>query len=235
MSVMQARPWGKTISSVSLVLAIILLVGCSKQQNPETQITRGKSDPSETDRLKQQVAQLQSTISEKDEVLAKLRQRPTPVAITDAVPAGIASPGQATVQPASADIEPAVQQATKSVTEQEIVFQLKGCALSGSLMKCNLLLTNKAGDKNLWLGRDERSRMFDDAGRVYPATGFNLGADTGGSVRMTLPGDVPVEGQIQVDGVKPGTKRIRLLELACNISDSTGSRGAVIKFGNIDL
>lgn len=233
MSVTQAGSWGKIISSVILVLATMLPVGCSKQKGPEAQMAQGKSDPSETERLKHQVSRLQSTISEKDEVLAKLRQPPTPEA--GAVPAGVAPPGQAAIQPALAGIEPAAQQATKSVTEQEIVFQLKGCALSGSLVKCTLLVTNRAGDRSLWLGRDERSRMIDDAGRVYPATGFNLGADAGNGVRMTLPGDVPIEGQIQVDGVKPGTKRVRLLEMACNITDPTGSRGAVIKFSNIDL
>jgi len=226
MSVMQARPWGKIIRSVILVLATMLLVGCSKQKSPEAQIAQGKPSPSETDRLKQQVSQLQSALSQKDEALAKLRQQPPPV---------VASPQQAAIPPAPAGIEPAAQQATKSVTEQEIVFQLKGCALSGSVVKCDLLFTNKAGDKGLMLTHDERSRMIDDAGRVYPATAFTLGAYVGGYVQMTLPGDVPVEGQIQVDGVKPGTKRIRLLEMACNINDSTGSRGAVIKFGNIDL
>jgi hypothetical protein len=70
---------------------------------------------------------------------------------------------------------------------------------------------------------------------VYPTTEFSLGAENGSSVNMTLPGDVPIEGHIKIDGVKPGTKRIRLLETYCSIGDSTGSRYAVIKFGNIDL
>jgi flagellar capping protein FliD len=237
MSIKRAQPWGKPIVSVILVLATMLLMGCSKQKSPEMQqIAQGKSDPSEADRLKQQVSQLQSAVSEKDAELAKLHQQPTPAVMTEVVPTGTASPSQAMVQSASVGTGSAAQQTAHSVTEQEIIFQLTGCALSGSLVKCDFLITNKAGDRIVKLYRDERSRFIDDAGRDYPATYFTLGADGSAySARTTLPGNVPIRGQVQFDSVKPGTKKIQLLEIACHISDSKESGDAVVKFSNVEL
>jgi hypothetical protein len=159
-------------------------------------------------------------------------QQPT----ASAVPAVAVSPGQAAAPSAPAETGPPPQQGSRSVLDQDINFQLKGCSLSGSLVKCDLLVTNKEGDKKAGFGHSERSRIIDDAGRDYPATSFTLGADVGTySVETTLPGDVPVAGQIQFESIKPGTKRIRLLEMAWWVSDSKGSRHTVIKFTDVDL
>jgi hypothetical protein len=85
------------------------------------------------------------------------------------------------------------------------------------------------------LGRSDRSRFIDDSGREYPTTSFALGADVGGSVTSTVPGDVSLRGQVQFDGVKPGTRRIQLLEMYCEIQGPNGWKDTVIKFGGIDL
>jgi hypothetical protein len=230
----QARPWGRTAGSLVFVLAALLPIGCSRQKSSQEPTAQAAPDPSEAERLKQQVAQLQAAVSQKDEALAQLHQQPTPPVVASAMPAETAPSVQGTPAPPSAP-EPAAQQPIRSVTEQEVVFQLKGCTLSGSLVKCDILVTNRSGDRRLWMGRNERSRMIDDVGRVYPTTEFSLGAENDAYVRMTLPGDVPIEGHIKIDGVKPGTQRIKLLETYCSIEDSTGSRYAVIKFANIDL
>ena len=44
-------------------------------------------------------------------------------------------------------------------------------------MKCDLLITNKGGEKGLKIHQSDRSRFIDDAGREYPATYFTLGAN----------------------------------------------------------
>jgi cell division protein FtsB len=240
MSVEQKRPWVKITSSLirggCVVLVAMVLLCCSKQKSLDAQIVKDKPGQAEVDGLKQQLAQLQAAVSQKDAELEKLQQRPTPAVMTAPVPAEAASPAQATALSDPTGVEPTAQQATRSVTEQEIVFQLNGCILSGSLMKCDLLITNKTGDRRLYISSGDRSRVIDDSGREYPATSFALGADVGaGSVSTTLPSDVPFRGQIQFDGVKPGTKKIQLLEMYCEIGGSSGSRSTVIKFGSIDL
>ncbi|HEY2289140.1 MAG TPA: hypothetical protein VGM86_00440 [Thermoanaerobaculia bacterium] len=218
----------------SVALAAMALLCCSKQQPQAAQVAQGKTDQAEVDGLKQQVTQLQDAVSKKNMAIEKLQQQTAPTANT--VPTVSVSPGQAAAPPAAAETAPLPQHAAQFVTEQEIMFQLKGCALSGSLMKCDLLVTNKEGDKKAGFGRNERSRAIDDAGKDYPATSFTLGADVGTySVETTLPSDVPVAGQVQFEGIKPGTKRIRLLEMAWWVSDSKGSRHTIIKFANIDL
>jgi cell division protein FtsB len=240
MSVEQKRPWVKVIGSVirggCAVLVAMALLCCSKQKSLDAQIVKDTSDQAEVDSLKQQLAQLQATVAKKNTELEKLQQGPPPAMMTAPIPAETASPAQVAAPSDSAGVGSAAQQVTRSVTEQDIVFQLKGCALSGSLIKCDLLITNKTGDRRLYISRGDRSRAIDDSGREYPATSFALGADVStGSVATTLPGDVPFRGQIQFDGVKPGTQKIQLLEMYCEIGGASGSRSTVVKFGNIDL
>ena len=214
-------------------LAVVTLLACSKQKSPDAQIVKDSSDQAEVAGLKQQLAQLQASVSKKDAELEKLQQRPAPAVVAAQVTP--APPEQAAAPTDSSSVGPATQTATRSVIEQDIVFQLKACALSGSLVKCDLLITNKAGDRRVYLGRNDRSRFIDDSGREYPATSFALGADVGGSVATIIPGDVSMRGQIQFDGVKPGTKKIQLLEMYCEIASSSTSKNTVLKFGTIDL
>jgi len=239
MRVEHEQAWVRIISSVirggCTFLAVMTLLACSKQKSPDAQIVKDTSDQAEVAGLKQQLAQLQATVSKKDAELEKLQQRPTPPTVTAAqVPLSTAPPAQATA-PSDASAGPAARPVTRSVIEQDIVFQLKSCALSGSLLKCDLLVTNKAGDRRVSLGHSDRSRFIDDSGREYPATSFALGADFGYSVATIIPGDVSIRAQVQFDGVKPGTKKLQLLEMYCNISGSNGSKDTVLKFGAIDL
>ncbi len=239
MSIEPMRPWAKTLSPVirvgSVFLTVTLLFCCSKQKGPDTQIVRDNSDQAEVEGLKQQVAQLQATVSKKNEALEKLQQRPTPAVVSSQVPPTTDSPTQTPAPPNSGSAGAVAQLATRSVIEQEIVFQLKACSLSGSLMKCDLLVTNKGGDRRVYFTRSDRSRFIDDSGREYPATSFALGAGVGGSVATIVPGDVSIGAQVQFDGVKPGTKKIQLLEMYCEISGSNGSKSTVLKFGAIEL
>jgi hypothetical protein len=239
MSIEQMRPWAKTLSPViragCAFLAVILLFCCSKQKGPDTQIVKDNSDQAEVEGLKQQVAQLQATVSKKDEALEKLQQRPAPAVVTSQVPPTTDSPTQTPAPPNSGSAGAVAQLVTRSIIEQDIVFQLKACALSGSLMKCDILVTNKGGDRRVYFARDGRSRFIDDSGSEYPATSFALGAAVGGSAETIVPGDVSMKAQVQFDGVKPGTKKVQLLEMYCRITGSNGWKDTVLKFGAIEL
>jgi hypothetical protein len=240
MNEVHERPWVRIVGSVILggcgVLAAMVPLYCSKQKNLETQIVKAQTDQSEIEVLQHRLAQLQSTISEKDAEIAKLKERPTLAANTGGT-STVQNPSIATAtEIANKEAGPApVQRATRSVTEHEFLFQLKGCTLSGSAVKCDLLITNKAGDRVLIIDRDERSRIIDDAGREYRATFFALGAVSSTNyARSNLPGDVPIGGQIQFEGVKEGTKKLQLLEIHCSIEDAKGT-SEVIKFASIEL
>jgi hypothetical protein len=239
MIIRRKQSWVKRLGSVVRIgcaaLMAMALLCCAKQKAQDTQIVKDKTDQAEADSLKQQVAQLQDAVSKKNMEIEKLQQK-APTVMPNAVPAVAVSTGQVTAPSPAAETGPLASQVSRSVVDQDLNFQLKGCSLSGSLVKCDLLITNREGDRQAGFGSGERSRIIDDAGRDYPATSFTLGASVGNySVQTTLPGDVPVVGQVQFDGVKPGTKKIRLLEMAWWVSDSKGTRNTIVKFSNIDL
>ena len=222
MIIRRKQAWLKRLGSMTYVgcvaLAAMALLGCSKQQPQATQVAQDKTGQAEMDGMKQQVAQLQDAVSKKNMEIEKLQQQTAPAA--NAMPAMAVSHGQTAAPSAPPETGPPPQQGSRSVLDQDLNFLLKGCSLSGSLVKCDLLVTNKEGDREAGFGSNERSRIIDDTGRDYPATSFTLGASVNNySVQTTLPGDVPVVGQVQFDGVKPGTKRIRLLEMAWWVSD----------------
>jgi TolB-like protein len=76
---------------------------------------------------------------------------------------------------------PSARQVTQTpklmVTEgQQVTFELKSCNYSGSSVKCDLTLTNKADDRNLVIYMDERTRTFDDQGRETTVSEAMLGS-----------------------------------------------------------
>jgi hypothetical protein len=239
MRIEQKQAWVRFISPLIrggfVVLAVMVPLSCSKQKSPDTQAVT--SDQAEVADLKQQLAQLQANISKKNTELETIHQRTAPAAPPPPSEPGVnAAPVQPIAPPGPVNSGSSAQQAARSVIEQDIVFQLTGCLLSGSLMKCDLLLTNKTGDRVVTFYHSDRSRVIDDSGREFPATSFALGAYVGvNSVATTLPGNIPIRGQVQIDGITPGTKKIQLLELYCGIGGSNGVRETVVKFDRIDL
>ncbi len=226
----QERPWVRIVGSIILggcgVFAAMVPLYCSKKESLEKQVVQTQTDQTQIEGLRHQIVQLQATIAEKDTEIAKLKERPIPT---------VPNPCPATTTEGS-DKESSAAFATRSVTDHDFVFQLKGCSLSGSVIKCELLITNKESDRKLIIEPSDRSRIIDDAGREYRATFFSLGANSSrGGVLSHLPGGVPIGGQIHYEGVKPGVKRLQLLEIPCIIDDASGRSGAIIQFSHIDL
>jgi hypothetical protein len=119
----------------------------------------------------------------------------------------------------------------RSVTEQGCLFQLKGCSLSGSSAKCEFLITNKEKerDRPFELKRD-LTRIIDDGGREYFGSYFALGAHGAPyDVQNILPADVPMGGHVQFEGIKPGTRKLQLIEISCEVFDPGGWHTALIK------
>jgi hypothetical protein len=233
----QERPWVRILGSVILggcaVLAAMVPLYCSKQKSLETQVVQTRTDQTEIDGLRRQVAELQTTVAAKDAEITKLKTRPIPVATAGSATSTVQNASLETSEPASMG-GPRVS--THSVTERGVVFQLKSCELSGSTVQCDLLLMSKETDRNQALKGG--TRIIDEGGRENLASYLALGSYwTRGyaSADSKLPNDVPVAGQVRFEGVTPGTKKLRLLEMVVSVGDSTGTHDAVIRFANIDL
>jgi hypothetical protein len=120
------------------------------------------------------------------------------------------------------------------VVEHDFKFNFQGCTLVNSAVRCDFIVTNLMGDRELQLAE---ARIIDDSGNVYPATGFALGANSSPySSHSKLPGAVPVKGTLKFDSVRPGTKRLAILEVTGYNWPAAGGRDTiVIKFQGIAL
>jgi hypothetical protein len=248
MSAGTERPWVRMIGAIALtacgVAAAMVSLSCAKEKSLETQVMKAQTDQTQVDALRRQVAQLQATVAEKDAAL-KLKERPV-----QAVNSGIAGAADQkvaleSVQPPASESQPAakdqnqVPEASLDATSQRgFLFQLKSCALSGSTVQCELLITNKDIDRRFELSRDDLSRVIDAGGRESIAGAIELGAHGSDccSVQADLPSGVPISGRLRFEGVKPGTKRLQLLEIAGSAQDAANSwHRVLVKFSNIAL
>lgn len=108
-----------------------------------------------------------------------------------------------------------------------LLFELKGCNLSGKLVECKFLVTNNGEDDNTSLSA-RGSRLFDGEGNEYHAIQVILGSDSGNySAATRLATGIPVRAQLSFDGIPPETQHATLLELI-------GS-GIKIQFRNVPL
>jgi TolB-like protein len=112
-----------------------------------------------------------------------------------------------------------------------LLFELKGCSLSGKLVQCEFLVTNSGEDVNASLYASE-SRLFDGEGNEYHAEEAILGGSKSAFGRLPagtrLVSDTPVKAKLSFDGIPPETQRATLLEL---LVDSR----TTVQFRNVPL
>ncbi|HEX4963235.1 MAG TPA: FlgO family outer membrane protein [Thermoanaerobaculia bacterium] len=108
----------------------------------------------------------------------------------------------------------------KPVLQQQrvgnLLFELKGCSLSGKLVKCEFLVTNSGEDADVAL-YSGNSRLFDGEGNEYHADEAILGISKCGgycsSAQTRLASGIPVKARLSFDGIPPETQRATLVEL----------------------
>jgi TolB-like protein len=111
-----------------------------------------------------------------------------------------------------------------------LLFELKGCRLSGKLVKCEFLVTNSGEDAEatLYVGH---SRLFDGEGNEYHAEEAILGSWKAGIYDIVahtrLASGIPVRARLSFDGIPPDTPRATLLELQ--------GEGYTVQFRNVPL
>ncbi len=145
----------------------------------------------------------------------------------------LANNGFQAAKPATTTLGTATS-SSPEVVDHDFKFNFQGCTLVNSAVHCDFIVTNLMGDRELQLAE---ARIIDDSGNVYPATGFALGANSSPySSHSKLPEAVPIRGTLKFDSVRPGTKRLAILEVTGYNWPAAGGRDTiVIKFHGIAL
>ncbi|HSS47767.1 MAG TPA: FlgO family outer membrane protein [Thermoanaerobaculia bacterium] len=121
----------------------------------------------------------------------------------------------------------------KPVLQQQragnLLFELKGCSLSGKLVQCDFLITNGGEDVNAELFA-HYSRLIDGDGNEYHGERVILGSSSGIEASTRLATGIPVRARLSFDGIPPETQQAKLLELA-----PAPTTASTIQFRNIPL
>jgi hypothetical protein len=66
------------------------------------------------------------------------------------------------------------------------VFLLKGCTKVDTLVKCNLLITNRGAERNITINASRLSTIVDSVGKSYPGSTVDIGGQSSGQVGTTI-------------------------------------------------
>lgn len=151
----------------------------------------------------------------KDDDVRKILDLPMPESST----AGLSSErprsgGETAQQPRSIQERQAIQERR----EQDFTFSLEGCTRSGTTVRCDLLVTNNAADRQMNLYgtlRHGASRLYDERGNAWQAVQVVLGNQEGRLARSLLVQGIASRAQVRFEGVAPEAQVAALLELYC--------------------
>jgi hypothetical protein len=125
---------------------------------------------------------------------------------------------------------------THSVEEQDVEFQLNECKLRSTTLTCGLTIVNRGADRTVIFTKTHLppSTIFDDTGREFYASDFELGAMSGTNVHSEAPKGVPLRATIVFRNVSPDVGHITLLEIAFLVATPGQVRGTYVgKISNI--
>lgn len=111
--------------------------------------------------------------------------------------------------------------ALQKVEADNLTFEVKECKMSGENIICDLLITNKDQDRELYLNnKDWRppSRIFDDSGNEYGANQVQIGSKKGSRPKTLLVSGVPTRAKLYFEKVSRQASSITLLEVGCRSS-----------------
>ena len=113
--------------------------------------------------------------------------------------------------------------------QEDFTFLLQGCSRSGTNVRCRVLITNNAGDRELII--DDSSRFFDEIGNEWKATFVKLGSKSGsGYIWTLLLSGVPTKAELLFEGVVLEARTARRLEIVCSVN-----REFRVQFGDVPL
>ncbi len=152
----------------------------------------------------------------------------TPDIIAAAQSGTIQKPGDSpTRQPTPEPAKPPGDSVKKA---KGFTFELVSCKRQGGGVKCELFITSNA-DKNFNLWGSGDSRLFDDFGNVYKASGVSLAScNKEYRCKMDLIGGIRTKASLSFEGVASDATYAPVVEISCN---SKG--GFKVKFRDIQF
>ena len=114
----------------------------------------------------------------------------------------------------------------------KFVYVLEGCRASGSTVVCRMTVTNTGEDKELLID-DNYTRLFDNLGREYRPSQFQLGEKQSSSrvnVRKMMISGIPIAGSVTFQGIAPEATSVAVLQLSV-----ANPHWSTFKFRDIEL
>ncbi len=132
----------------------------------------------------------------------------------------------------------------QKVEDRNFIFELMKLNISGSSVSCELIITRKNRDRNLYIDGGmyykPSTRMFDDLGNEYKVSTIQLGSREGGKgiglahgVEQLLVSGVPIKARLDFENVSRQANSITVIEIQCSEGDY--STAFKIQFRNIPL
>jgi TolB-like protein len=147
---------------------------------------------------------------------------PKTKAIEELIAKGIESPtAPAPTAPATPTTPKPSGAATYIAKNQDFVFEVQGCKLSGDEVQCIFFVTSKERDREVNIYGSAQgyvhppSRMFDNLGNGYVANKIRVANVEGrSSADITLISEVPTKGILTFSGVSPEATSVSALEIS---------------------
>jgi len=143
---------------------------------------------------------------------------PKTKAIEELIAKGIESPtAPAPTAPATPTTPKPSMTSTHIAQVGGLVFEVKGCKLSGDEVQCIFFVTSKEKDRLVEIKGyySPPSRMFDNFGNGYVANKIRVAnVEREGYVEITLISEVPTKGILTFSGVSPEATSISALEIS---------------------
>jgi hypothetical protein len=147
---------------------------------------------------------------------------PKTKAIEELIAKGIESP---TAPAPTAPVTPTTPKPSRAATyiakNQDFVFEVKECKLSGDEVQCIFFVTSKERDREVNIYGSAQgyvnppSRMFDNLGNGYSANKIRVANVEGrSSADITLISEVPTKGILTFSGVSPEATSVSALEIS---------------------
>ncbi len=119
--------------------------------------------------------------------------------------------------------------AAQTVEAHFFAFELQQCAISGTTIICDLLVTNR--DKDRTVGFGDRSRVFDNFGNESQARRVRVANKEDYIVFSTFVSSVPTRLRLTFEEISPQASSLALLDILCALQEGEFN----VQFRNVPL
>jgi len=109
---------------------------------------------------------------------------------------------------------------SKTITHQEIKYDLLGCGIKNEAVVCELRVTRLGADKRIQISRE--TEFYDENGNEHSASSIQIGSSYSkySAVKKLLISNIPTKIILRFKGVSPQATRITILRI---LDDENGN------------